>query len=97
MWFWTRSRSDHVQITAAADPDVLGRGDLDVIDVVAVPHRLEQGVGESQRHQVLDGLLAQVVIDAEDLVLLEDLQQLRVQRPGRGQVIAERLLDDDPH
>ena len=57
---------------ARADPDVLGRGDLDVVDVVAVPHRLEQPVGEPERHHVLDGLLAQVVVDAEDLALLED-------------------------
>ncbi len=56
---------------APLDPDVLGGGDLDVIDVVAVPDRLEQGVGEPQRHQVLDGLLAEVVIDPEDLRLVE--------------------------
>ena len=61
---------------AAADPDVLGGGDLDVIDVVAVPDRLKQRVGEAQRHQVLDRLLAEVVIDPEDLGLLEDLEQL---------------------
>ena len=52
--------------------DVLGRGDLDVVDVVAVPDRLEQPVGEAEREHVLDGLLAQVVVDAEDLVLVED-------------------------
>ena len=64
---------------AAADPDVLGGGDLDVVDVVAVPDRLEQRVGEPQRHQVLDGLLAQVVVDPEHLRLVEDLQHLGVQ------------------
>ncbi len=53
----------------ALDPDVLRGGDLDVVDVVAVPDRLEQRVGEPQRQQVLDRLLAQVVIDPEDLRL----------------------------
>ena len=50
---------------AAADADVLGHGDLHVVDVVAVPDRLEQLVGEAQRQHVLDGLLAQVVVDPE--------------------------------
>ena len=52
---------------AAADADVLGRGDLDVVDVVAVPERLEEPVGEAERQDVLDRLLAEVVVDAEDL------------------------------
>jgi hypothetical protein len=68
-----------------------------VVDVVAVPDRLEQGVGEPQCHQVLDRLLAEVVIDPEDLRLLEDLQQLRVEGARRREVVTERLFDDDPH
>src|ERR687891_582428 len=57
---------------ARADPEVLGRGDLDVVDVVAVPDRLEHVVREPERHHVLDRLLAQGVVDAEDLALAED-------------------------
>ena len=56
---------------AGADADVLGGGDLHVVDVVAVPQRLEHAVGEAERHHVLHRLLAQVVVDAEDLGLLE--------------------------
>ena len=52
----------------ATDPDVLGLGDLDVVDVVVVPDRLVQLVGEPQRQQVLDGLLAQVMVDPEHAV-----------------------------
>ena len=52
---------------AAPDADVLGRGDLHVGDVVAVPQRLEHAVREAEREHVLDGLLAEVVVDAEDL------------------------------
>ena len=78
------------------DSDVLRRGDLDVVDEVAVPNRLEQGVGEPERHEVLDGLLAEVVVDPEDLRLLEDLEHPLVQLAGRGQVVPERLLDHDP-
>ena len=64
---------------ARADPDVLGGGDLDAGDRVAVPDRLEHGVGEPERHHVLDGLLAQVVVDAEDLALVEDRQHALVE------------------
>ena len=39
------------------------------------------------------GFLAEEVVDAEDLPLLEHTAQLRVERAGRVQVVAERLLD----
>ncbi len=82
---------------ARADPDLLDGGDLDVVDEVAVPDRLEHPVGEPEREHVLDGLLAQVVVDAVDLALVEDGAKLGVQLPRRGEVVAERLLDDHPH
>ena len=81
---------------ASLDPDVLGRDDLNVVDEVAIPDRLEQRVGEPQRHQVLDRFLTEVVIDPEDLGFVEHLQQLGVELPGGGEVIPERLLDHDP-
>ena len=58
---------------AAADADVLGHGDLHVVDVVAVPDRLEQLVREAQRQDVLHGLLAEVVVDAEHRLRREDV------------------------
>ena len=57
----------------AADADVLGHRDLHVVDVVGVPDRLEHLVGEAQGQQVLDRLLAEVVVDAEDRVGGEDV------------------------
>ena len=81
---------------APGDADRLGDGDLHVLDVVRVPQRLEQRVGEADRHQVLHRLLPEVVVDPVDLVLVEVLGELRVQRPRRGEVVAERLLHHDP-
>ena len=80
----------------AADADVLGHGDLHVVDVVGVPDRLEHLVGEAQRQQVLHGLLAQVVVDPEHRVGREDVLDDGVELARRLQVVAERLLDDDP-
>src|SRR5659263_693900 len=46
------------------------------------------------KRQVLDRLLAQVVVDPEDLLLVEVLPQHRVELPGGFEIVAERLLDD---
>ena len=88
-------RADAVVVAGpAADADVLGHGDLDVVDVVAVPHRLEQLVGEAQRQQVLDRLLAEVVVDPEHRVGGEHRLDDLVELAGARQVVPERLLDD---
>src|SRR5437867_10946741 len=67
-------RTGAVVVTGALfDPDRFGGGDLNVIDVLTCPDRLEDAVGEAEHEDVLDGLFAEVVIDPEDLVLAEDL------------------------
>ena len=83
-----------VELAALLDADRLGRGDLHMVDVVAVPDRLEQAVGEAQRHDVLDRLLAEEMVDPVDLASRRSTRQdVGVQRLGRGEVVAERLLD----
>ena len=62
---------------AMADGHFLGGGDLHVVDEVAVPHGLEDAIGEAEHQHVLHGFLAQVVVDAEDLVFGEDLVRRR--------------------
>ncbi len=89
-------RADAVVVAGtAADADVLGHGDLHVVDVVGVPDRFVELVGEAQRQDVLDRLLAEVVVDAEHGVGREDRLDDVVQLARRLQVAAERLLDDD--
>ena len=85
-----------VERAAALDAEVLGHGDLDALDVVAVPDRLEERVGEAEEEQVLHRPLAEIVVDPEDRLFVEVAQQDRVQLPRRREVPAERLLDDDP-
>ena len=60
----------------------LRRGDLHVVHVLAVPHRLEDRIGEPEDQEVLDRLLAQVVIDPVHLVLGEGAADAGVQRAG---------------
>ena len=58
-------------IAAALEPDRLRDGDLDMVDVRAVPQRLEQRIGEAQSEQVLDRFLAEIMVDPEGAVLGE--------------------------
>ena len=68
-----------VEVAALGQAELLRHVDLHVVDVVAVPDRLEEPVGEAEGQDVLGGLLAQEVVDAEDLLLGEDLVQPGVQ------------------
>ena len=85
-----------IEPPATLHAERLGHRDLHVVDEVAVPDGLEDAVREAQDEDVLDGLLAQVVVDAEDLALVEDAQDPLVELAGRGQVGPERLLDHHP-
>ncbi len=74
-WFCTMSRSAPVcvvEMSAALDAELLGDRDLHMLDETAAPQRLEQRIAEAQRHQILHRLLAEIVIDAVDLLLGED-------------------------
>ena len=78
---------------ARADAERLGDRDLHVVDEGGVPQRLVEDVAEAQHHQVLHRLLAEVVVDAKDLVLAEDRADRLVHRAGGGEVVADRLFD----
>ena len=84
-----------VEIGTLIQAQSLGDVDLDVVDEVAVPDRLEQTVGESERQNVLCRLLAEEVVDAEDLPFAERLVHEVVELDGAGQIGAERLLHHD--
>ena len=47
-----------VERTAFLHADRFGRGDLHVVDVFPAPGRLEQAIGEPDRHDALHGFLA---------------------------------------
>jgi hypothetical protein len=51
---------------------------------------------EPQSHHVLHRFLAEEMVDPINLIFAERLQDFGVERPGRIEVVAERLLDNDP-
>ena len=80
---------------AAFDADGFGDGDLDVVDVVAIPDRFKEAIGEAEDEHVLDGLFAEVVIDAEDLGFIKDAADAGVEFARGGEVSAEGFFDND--
>ena len=75
--------------------EVLGHRDLDGLDVLAVPDRLEERVREAEVHDVLHRLLPEEVIDPEQALLGEDRGQSPVQLPGGVEIRTEWLLHDE--
>ncbi len=81
-----------VELTTTFNAQLLGHGDLHVPYASTSPKWLKQGISETQRDQVLDRLLAQVVVDAIDLVLAEDRSNTAVDGIRGPAVLAQRLF-----
>src|SRR5579862_782993 len=89
------SAGGFVEGAAVFDANGFGGGNLDVVDVGAVPERFDNAVGETENHDVLDGFFAEVMVDAVDLLFTEDFFQFLVELNGGFVVVAERFFDDD--
>ena len=53
-----------------------------MVNVLAIPEGLENGVGKSEYQDILNGFLAEVVIDSVDLALVENFADKFVQLGG---------------
>ena len=90
-------RARMIEITAASFHAYRFRHrDLYMVDVAAVPDRLENSVGESERHDVLHGFFAEIMVDAVNLFLVSYFQQLLIQLLGRFQIVPERFFNHNP-
>ncbi len=81
-----------IEGAARLDAQVFGNRDLDVGNGVAPPQGLEQGVAKAQRKQVLYRRLAQVVVDAKNLVFAQYGGQRGVDRAVGLQVVPQGLF-----
>src|SRR6266404_5615446 len=90
-WFGTMSRR-----TAALDTHSFGRRDLHMVDMIAVPERLEDAVGKAQLQNILDRFFAEKMIDPIDLVFGQHPEDLRVECLRRCEVVPKRLFDYHP-
>ncbi len=85
-----------VEGAAVRDVEVLGEGDLHVVHVGAVPDRREQCVGEPGDHQALHRTVAEEVVHAQQMGVVEVGGELVLELPRGVQVVAERLLHHQP-
>jgi len=69
---------------------------LDVVDVLVIPQRLEQRVGKPENQDVLNGVLAEIMIDAVKLIFPPVFVQCLVECHGRFQIVPKRFLDNEP-
>ncbi len=90
-------RAGVVVITAAAlDAHLLGHRDLHVVDVEPVPERLINGIGKAEINQILHRLLAEIMVDAEDILFRKSALERAVEFFRALEIGPERLLDDEP-
>src|SRR5713101_6288664 len=85
-----------VEPAAAFDTKPLGHRDLDSLDVIAVPNRLEKRIRKPEIQQILDRLFAQVVVDAKNSRLRKERVNRLVELERGCQVAPKWLLDNDP-
>src|SRR6202012_3787021 len=76
--------------------ELLLDGDLDMVDMIAIPDRLENAVGKAQHQDVLYRFLAEIMVDPINLLLVHELLEFMVELLGRFQIGAEGLFDDEP-
>src|SRR5271170_8010859 len=84
-----------VEAAAALDAEIFRHGDLHALDVVAVPERLHEGVGEAEDDHVVYRPLPQVMIDSENRGFIELPEENLIQMSRGLQIVTERFLDDD--
>src|SRR5215471_309998 len=85
-----------VEATAALDTYSFSRCDLDVVDMVAVPERLEDAIGKAQHQNILDRFFAKEVVDPIDLVFRQHLEDLCIESLRRRKIVSEGLFNDHP-
>ena len=68
-----------IVITAARfNAEPFGNRDLNVVNIVSIPNRFKNAVAEAKNQNVLNGFLAEIMVDAINLPFVENFQKFRV-------------------
>jgi len=78
---------------ASLEREGLVPDDVDLLDVLAGPDRVEHAVGQTRCEHVLDAGHGQEVVDAKDVTLVEPFGEEAVESHRAVEVIPERLLE----
>src|SRR5258708_2640460 len=71
-----------------------GDGNLHMINVAAVPDRLENSIRKPKCQNVLDGFLAEVMVDPINLFLAGEFEKLLIQDLGGFKIASKWLFDN---
>src|ERR1700676_1237383 len=89
------SAGGFVEAATMLDADGFGGGDLDVVDVVAIPKGFDDVVRKAKDHDVLNGFFAEVMVDAVDLLFSENFFEVVVELDSGLQIVVKGFFDDD--
>jgi len=84
-----------VESTTALHPEIFGHCDLHAFDVVAIPERLHESIGEAEQEHIAHWPLSKVVVNTKNVALGKGCVQDPVQLLGRLQVASKRLFNND--
>src|SRR5258705_4939305 len=85
-----------VERAASVNAEVLGHCDLHAFHEFAIPERLEECIRKAEEDHVVHRPLAEVVIDAKYMPLVERGEQDLVQLARGFEIVSEWLFDDYP-
>lgn len=81
---YVSQRACAVKISSAtANALTLSDSNLHVVDIVTIPNRLHQTVGETKHQQILNRFFSQVMINPINLFFLKVAMQVLVELPRR--------------
>src|SRR5271156_7035949 len=84
-----------IERRAVFDSYRLSSGDLYIVDVVPVPHRLEQRIAEAENEDVLHCFFAKIVVNPVYRFLVEYAVHNVIQYVCRFQVLSEGLFQNN--
>src|SRR3954464_2833491 len=78
--------------TTVFNTNIFGSGNLNVINVVAVPNRFKKRIGKTKRKNILNGFFSKVMVDPVDLFFLEYLSEPDIQIGSAFEIMSKRFF-----
>src|SRR6266550_2157473 len=84
-----------IERASALNSKVLRHSNLYALDLIAVPERFQNRILEAEEDHVVHRPLSQVMVDAEDVLLIEGAEQDPIKLLCGGEVVTEGFFNDD--
>ena len=84
-----------IERASALNSKVFRHSDLYALDLIAVPERFQNRILEAEEDHVVHRPLAEVMVDAEDVLLVESAEQNLIELLRRGEVVTEGFFNDN--